>query len=130
MGIKFDKSVIGESFFEKYGVSKDYRIFRHVFFHKNKPKPEALFIVKFQLKNMNPKLNVLFSVFPMMVMLCMKGFREKYYLTDYNTGRCAGVYRWQTFENAERYSKSIAMRFMKSRSIEGSVSYKIIKGVK
>ena len=64
----------------------------------------------------------------MMIMLCMKGFREKYYLTNYATGECAGVYKWQTVEDAQNYSKSIAMKFMKSRSVKGSVHYKIMKG--
>lgn len=37
-----------------------------------------------------------------------------------------GVYHWKTVEDAERYSKSIAMRFMTKRSVEGSVWFDII----
>ena len=61
MKLKMDKSVIGDSLTKEYGIPENYRIFRHIFYHKGKEDPEALFMIKFQLKRMNPKLNVLFS---------------------------------------------------------------------
>lgn len=127
MKLKMDKSVIGDSLTKEYGIPENYRIFRHIFYHKGKEIPEALFMIKFQLKRMNPKLNVLFSYIPMMVLIHMKGFREKYYLTDYQTGCCRGVYKWQTVADAENYSQSVAVKFMKKRSVAGSVHFKIIK---
>jgi len=52
---------------------------------------------------------------------------SKYWLLDEKTNTCMGVYRWATIADAERYSKSIAMKFMKKRSVEGSVSFSIQK---
>lgn len=85
---------------------------------------KALFIVKFQLKNMGGNRNITFSKIPMRALFHFKGFRSKYWLLDDKTNTCMG---WATIADAERYSKSIAMKFMKKRSVEGSISFRIHK---
>jgi len=129
MKIKFDKSVVGYPLKKDiYNISNNYKVFRHVLKSTKEKDPEAMFVIKFQLKNMNAKINKIFSLLPMCVLLCMKGFREKYYLTNYDTNECIGVYRWQSVEDAKRYASSIAVEFMTKRSVEGSIHYKIFKG--
>lgn len=119
---------MGQSLPSCYQVDKRFKIFRYAEIKKKAKEPEAWFIVRFQLKKMDVKKNRIFSTIPMLVLFCFKGFRSKYWLMDEKTNTCMGVYRWQTVEDAERYSKSIAMKFMKMRSNEGSVTYCIGKG--
>lgn len=45
---------------------------------------------------------------------------------NYKTELCRGLYEWQTFEDAENYSKSIAIKFMIKRSYPASIEYRII----
>jgi hypothetical protein len=104
-----------------------FRVFRHVKIrYKQSVKPEAVFVVRFRPKNMTVKGNIRFSVIPMMVFMGFHGFCEKYWCVNDETGLCQGVYAWQTIEDAENYSKSIAMRFMTKRSDPKSVSFKIV----
>lgn len=74
---------------------------------------------------MDVKKNISFSKIPMRVLFHFKGFMSKYWLMDESINTCMGVYRWATVADAERYSRSIAMKFMKKRSVEGSISYQI-----
>ncbi len=128
MRIKFNKAVVGDSLPEVYGIGKQYKIFRNVEIQKNKKEPEGWFIVRFTLENMSVQKNRLFSRIPMLVLFLFKGFRSKYWLMDEETNTCMGVYRWQTRRDAERYSSSIAMKFMTKRSKEGSVQFEVGEG--
>lgn len=104
-----------------------FRVFRHVKIQSpQSEKPKAVFIVRFCPKNMTVDQNIRFSLFPMLIFMGFRGFREKYWCVNDETGLCQGVYAWQTLEDAENYSKSIAMRFMANRSDPESVSFKII----
>ncbi len=47
-------------------------------------------------------------------------------MVEKDTGLCQGLYQWQTVEDAESYSRSVAMRFMAGRSEPGSVQFTII----
>jgi hypothetical protein len=67
-----------------------------------------------------------FSVLPMMIFMGFRGFREKYWAVDKQTGLCQGLYQWQTLADAENYSTSVAMRFMTRRSYPESVHFQII----
>jgi hypothetical protein len=56
-----------------------------------------------------------------------KGFRSKYWCVNEETGMCQGVYEWDKLGDAERYSKSIAVKNMTKRSVPGTVSYRILE---
>jgi hypothetical protein len=122
--VHFIKEDVGKEFIAPDGMR--FIIFRHVIIlRKSLGIPCVLFTVRFQLKNMCASRNISFSKIPMMVLIGFKGFCSKYWMFDEETGICQGVYEWQTEKDAENYAKSIAMRFMKGRSVEGSVSYSI-----
>lgn len=115
-----DKQVIMED-------GMKFRVFRHVKIRAPQlGKPKAVFIVRFRPTNMTVGQNIRFSLIPMMIFMGFRGFREKYWCVNDETGLCQGVYAWQTVEDAENYSKSIAMRFMAKRSDPESVGFKII----
>jgi len=103
-----------------------YRVFRHVRI-KRKGHPEAIFIIRFQLKDMDPKTNERFSRLPMLVFMGFKGFTEKYWGVQDDSGKCQGIYYWERYEDALAYSRSVAVRFMTERSLPGSVNFEIHK---
>ncbi|MEM1483717.1 YdhR family protein [Oscillospiraceae bacterium PP1C4] len=124
MSIHFDKKVIGKDLLDQYGIEKRYKIFRNAY--KNDcEQAKALFIIRFQLKNMSSKINKIFSLLPMLFLIHFKGFMSKYWLCDDNTNECIGVYCWKSRADAERYANGIAVSFMKKRSIKDSVTYEI-----
>lgn len=88
-------------------------------------EPGARFEITFQLKNMSAKDNEKFSLLPMFFVIGCKGFCSKYWLVDEQSNTCRGIYQWSRLEDAVEYSKSYAVKFMKKRSVEGSVHYKI-----
>ena len=128
MKLYIDKEVVGKSLPESYKVPERFKIFRYAEIRKKQREPEGWFIVRFQLRHMDVKKNQWFSLLPMLVLVRFKGFRSKYWLMDEASNTCMGVYRWQTEEDAIRYAQSIAMKFMRMRSVEGSVSYQVGKG--
>ncbi len=104
-----------------------FRIFRHVRIRTDhRAEPQAVFVVRFKPKGMSVQQNIRFSLLPMMIFMGFRGFREKYWCVDDDTGLCQGVYAWQTLEDARNYSQSIAMRFMMERSYPESVSFQIL----
>ena len=106
---------------------KLFRVFRHIKIRDNQlESPKAVFVVRFHPKNMTVQENIRFSVLPMMIFIGFRGFREKYWCVNDETGLCQGIYAWQTVEDAENYSRSIAMRFMSNRSNPDSVNFRII----
>jgi hypothetical protein len=123
--IKFHREDIGKILDMEDGTK--FKVFRHVVIKRgNIPGPEAVFIVRFIPANMTVKQNIRFSLIPMLLIIGFKGFRSKYWCVNEETGMCQGIYEWQTLSDARNYANSIAMRFMKGRSIPGSVSSKII----
>ncbi len=123
--VHFIKEDVGKEFIAPDGMR--FIIFRHVVISREHPlTPSTKFTVRFQLKNMTASQNVRFSRIPMMIFMGFKGFCSKYWMADEATGTCQGIYEWQTVKDAENYSKSIAMRFMTKRSVEGSVSFSIV----
>ncbi len=104
-----------------------FRIFRHVRIRTaNSKPPESVFVVRFKPNHMTINQNIWFSLLPMLIIIGFHGFREKYWCVNDETGLCQGVYAWQTVEDAENYSKSVAMRFMTNRSDPKSVSARVI----
>ena len=126
--VKYNKSGVGKEV--KTDDGKTFTVFRHVIIRqtaKNHTKPQAVFIIQFQPKNMTIEENKRFSRLPMLVFMGFHGFRSKYWMVDEATGLCRGVYEWNTLQDAENYSKSIAIRFITKRSVSGSVSFKIVE---
>jgi hypothetical protein len=104
-----------------------FRIFRHVRIRStSQDRPQGAFVVRFKPEKMGIEENIRFSRLPMLIFMGFHGFREKYWCVDDETGLCQGVYAWQTLEDANNYSRSIAMRFMTRRSVVGSVTSQVI----
>lgn len=122
--IYFDESKVGKNLTAQYGIPKEFSVFRYAY-RMDAKQAQALFIVRFQLKKMDVRRNIQFSKIPMQVLIRLKGFRSKYWLCEEKTNTCMGVYRWATIEDARKYLNSIAMWFMKKRSVPGSVSFEI-----
>jgi hypothetical protein len=125
--IEFIKSSIDKEFTMEDGIR--FKVFRHVIIrsdNSNRNHPQAVFRIRFQPKGMTAQQNKNFSKLPMLIFMGFQGFRSKYWMVNEETGVCQGVYEWDTLQDAERYSESIALRFMTKRSVEGSVSYEII----
>lgn len=122
---EFDTTVVNKKIKMEDGLV--FTIFRRVRIKsKNENEPKAYFLVRFKPNNMLPEENISFSKKPMMVFMGFKGFRSKYWAVDYETGMCQGLYEWETVEDAIKYSKSIAMKFMAERSDPETVMYRII----
>ncbi len=122
---KFDSDIIGKTIKMEDGNS--FQIFRRVEVKScYKKSPEAYFLVRFRPLDMTPEENIKFSKKPMMIFMGFTGFRSKYWAVNDKTGLCQGLYEWQRAEDAEKYSKSIAMRFMSKRSDPKSIFFKII----
>jgi hypothetical protein len=111
---------------------KVYTVFRRVIirgFEHNNRKPEGLFIVRFKPLGMTIEENIKYSRKPMLIFMGFHGFRSKYWSVDDKTGECQGIYEWDTYEDVERYSKSIAVKAMTNRSEKGSVSFKVLRNI-
>jgi hypothetical protein len=120
------KSNIGKEFIMNDGLK--FKVFRHVIIRplgKREADPQAVFIIRFQPKNMTVEENKRFSRIPMLIFMGFHGFRAKYWMVNEETGLCQGVYEWDAAEDAFRYAKSIALKFMIKRSVHGTVDYKI-----
>lgn len=105
-----------------------FTVFRHAI---RRPKIEkghepAVFCVRFHVDGMSPKRNIKFSLIPMLFILGLPGFREKYWMINNRNGDFQGLYEWESEQDARKYANSFAMKFMTKRSVKGSVSYEII----
>ena len=105
--------------------SEQFTVFRHVKV-KGAGEPAGVFVVRFTPVRMSVRQNIRFSVLPMIPLLGMRGFREKFWCVNRETGMCQGVYAWQTVADAEAYASSVALRFMTGRSLPGSVTHRIL----
>jgi hypothetical protein len=120
--IQFDNDAIGKMIEVK---NKEFKIFRRVRI-LNRKEPKAFFLIRFRPIKMTIEQNIRFSRIAMMIFMGFKGFCSKYWAVDMETGLCQGFYEWETEEDAIRYSKSIAMKFMKKRSDPKTIEYWII----
>ena len=126
--VKYIRSSIGKEFIMDDG--KKFTVIRHVIIGQTGKKyaePQAVFIARFKPKNMTIEENKRFSRIPMLVFMGFRGFRSKYWMVDETTGLCQGIYEWDTLQDAENYSNSIAASFMTKRSVPDSVSFEIIE---
>jgi hypothetical protein len=88
-------------------------------------RPGAVFRPRFHVAGMSVRQNIVFSLLPMWLILGLPGFRSKLWLYSPETGDSSGYYEWDTLQDADNYSKSMAMQFMTRRSVPGSVSFKL-----
>ncbi|MBU2515271.1 hypothetical protein KJ966_28470 [bacterium] len=105
-----------------------FTIFRQMIKKRNpqKGKPGAIFKVRFQVINMSPEKNRIFSLFTIPFFTGLPGFCSKIWLENKNReGEFMGIYEWETVQDAENYSQSFAMRNMTKRSLPGSASFEI-----
>lgn len=120
--VRFPRDEVGRMLTMEDG--KQFTVFRHA--KVNAPgEPTGVFIVRFTPARLSVRQNIRFSLLPMIPLLGMRGFREKYWCVNEQTGECQGVYAWHTLADAEAYARSIALRFMTSRSLAGSISHRI-----
>jgi hypothetical protein len=87
-------------------------------------RPGGEFRVRFTTK-MHPRLNQAFSWLPIILFIGMPGLVDKTWVVDDENGTFGGIYHWRSEEDARRYSRSLALRFMLGRSVPGSVSYSV-----
>lgn len=124
--VHFSRSEVGAIIIMDDG--KEFKIFRRVVIKRymnTEKKPKALFIVQFTPK-MEINRNIKLSKIMLLIFMGFKGFRAKYWCVNEETGMCQGVYEWDKLKDAERYSKSIAVKNMTKRSVAGSVSFKVL----
>jgi hypothetical protein len=121
--VRFVRGDIGRTLTMEDG--KQFSVFRHARV-KAPGQPTAVFIVRFTPAHMSVRQNIRFSLLPMVPLLGMHGFREKYWCVNRQTGECQGIYAWQTAADAQAYADSVALRFITSRSLPGSVSRRVL----
>lgn len=86
----------------------------------------AIFKVRFKFNGLEPGTNKRLSMIPAPFLIGMKGFREKYWTINENTGYFQGIYQWESKEKAEKYPDSFIFKLMAKRSAPGTLSYEII----
>ena len=124
--VQFSKEIIGATIVMSDGAK--FKIFRRIIIKKfinDNIKPKGLFNVRFT-PTMDIKKNIKLSKILMLIFMGFKGFRSKYWCVNEDTGMCQGLYEWDKLEDAENYSKSIAVKNMTKRSKPDSISYKIL----
>ena len=125
----------GKMHFPKYKLGKTvkmedgqiFTIFREVKIDtKSSSNKPVVFKVRFLLNGMSPKANMQFSWIPAPFIIGLPGFQAKLWMLNYKNNYFQGIYQWESYEYAEKYSKSFAYRFMAGRSVPGTVSIEII----
>jgi len=86
----------------------------------------AVFNVRFRFKSLSPSVNKYLSMIPTPFLIGMKGFREKYWTIDEQSGIFQGIYQWESKESADKYPDSFVFGLMTSRSVKETLSYEII----
>jgi len=86
----------------------------------------AVFKVRFKFKNLSLGVNKRLSMIPAPFLIGMKGFREKYWTINEDTGTFQGIYQWESKEFANNYPNSFIFKLMTKRSAKGTLSYEII----
>lgn len=124
--VHFHEKHIGQNLIMEDG--KKFTVFRRLKINNNTDmaNDNAVFKVRFQFKNLGPSINKRLSIMPVPFLIGMKGFREKYWTLDENSGFFQGIYQWESKEFAEKYPNSLIFKFMTNRSAKGTLSYEII----
>jgi hypothetical protein len=88
----------------------------------------AVFKVRFKFKGLELETNKKLSMIPAPFLMGMKGFHEKYWTFNENTGYFQGIYQWETKKIAESYPDSFIYGLMTKRAKKGTLSYEIMPG--
>lgn len=122
--VRFPRSRKGTVVETRWG---NYRVLKEIAVERpDENAPEAIFMVRFHLINMSPRLNAVFLNLPVPFYAGLPGFRGKLWMFNDATGDFQGLYEWSTPDDARAYAGSFAARFMKRRSVPGSVEYAIV----
>jgi hypothetical protein len=82
----------------------------------------AVVVARFRLSRWAARWNRWFSWLPILFFIGLPGFRSKRWMEAGETGECCGYYEWATEEDAARYTRSFAARFMAARALPGTAS--------
>ncbi|MBL7226293.1 MAG: hypothetical protein ISS59_09170 [Desulfobacteraceae bacterium] len=124
--VHFPEKHIGQNLTMKDG--KKFVVFRRLKISDktNIANDRAVFIVRFQFRSLKSSINKRLSMIPTPFLIGMKGFREKYWTFDENSGFFQGIYQWESKEFADRYPNSFIFKLMTKRSVPGTLSYEIM----
>jgi hypothetical protein len=123
--LHFKKDHLGQVVTSEDG--QDYKVFREVVVDRRSDQPEkpgTVFVLRFQVTNLSPRQNQLFSLLPIPLYIGFPGFRSKVY-TIHGID-CQSIYEFDSVQDAKNYSQSAALKFITRRSAPDSVSYRII----
>ncbi len=121
--LKFSNRYLGKTVTMNDGLK--FKIFRHIRLNKYKNSNNAIFIVRFKFKKFSHKTNIKTSKIPIPLIAGFKGFKEKIWMIDHDTGYWQGIYQWESIDSITEYKKSFVLRIMNSRSIPRVLSYSI-----
>ena len=124
--VHFPNKYIGENLTMEDG--KKFLVFRRLKISdkNNITDGFAVFKVRFKFKNLSLGVNKRLSMIPAPFLIGMKGFREKYWTINEDTGTFQGIYQWESKEFANNYPNSFIFKLMTKRSAKGTLSYEII----
>ena len=109
---------------------KEFKIFRHMHLKSNRiSKNESIFIVRFKFRKFSHKANIRLSRIPILLIAGFPGFRDKFWMIDWNTDYWQGIYQWENDEAIEKYKESFVLGMMNKRASEQSISYNIIRDI-
>ncbi|MFC1883968.1 hypothetical protein ACFL2O_04290 [Thermodesulfobacteriota bacterium] len=86
----------------------------------------AVFKVRFKFKSLEFGTNKKLSMIPTPFLMGMKGFREKFWTFNENTGYFQGIYHWDSKRFAESYPDSFIYGLMTKRAEKETLSYEIL----
>ena len=105
----------------------EFKIFRHMRLEsKDQSEIGSIFIVRFKFKKFSHKTNVRMSRIPILLIAGFPGFRDKLWMIDWKTDYWQCIYQWKDVETIENYKKSFVLGIMNKRSINATISYRVI----
>ena len=124
--VHFPEKYVGQHLTMEDG--KKFSVFRRLMISdKNHVDSDpAVFKVRFQFKSLKPSINKHLSMIPAPFLIGMKGFLEKYWTFDEDSGFFQGIYQWESKEFAERYPNSFIFKLMTKRSVPGTLLFEIM----
>jgi hypothetical protein len=103
------------------------KIFRHMKIEKKrKTSTGAIFIVRFKFNKFSHEANMRTSMISIPLIAGFPGFRDKLWMIDWETGYWQGIYQWDNTAAIKKYQKSFVFGIINKRSVENSISYKVI----
>lgn len=105
----------------------EFKVFRHMkLINRNNTAMGSIFIVRFKFKSLTHEANKKVSKIPIPLIGGFKGFRDKIWMIDENTGYWQGIYQFDSMNSIERYKKSFVLGIMNKRAIDSSLVYWVV----